>query len=67
MSDTVVAPATPAGRSALAVVRVSGPRARAVARAILGDAELEPRRATTRLARRRGKIVDRVVAVFWVW
>lgn len=65
MSDTVVAPATPAGRSALAVVRVSGPRARAVARAILGDAELEPRRATARLARRQARTVDRVVAVFW--
>lgn len=65
VSDTVVAPATPTGRSALAVVRVSGPRTREIARALLGDAELEPRRATTRLARRRGSVVDRVVAVLW--
>ena len=65
MSDTVVAPATPVGRSALAVVRVSGPGARGVARELLGTEELEPRRATTRLARHRGRTVDRVVAVFW--
>ena len=65
VSDTVVAPATPTGRSALAVVRVSGPRARAVADALLGGPALEPRRATARLARRRGQVVDRVVAVFW--
>lgn len=65
MTDTIVAPATAPGRAALGVVRVSGPQARGVARALLGPAELEPRRATARLARRAGKAVDRVVAVFW--
>ncbi|HEX4048297.1 MAG TPA: tRNA uridine-5-carboxymethylaminomethyl(34) synthesis GTPase MnmE [Elusimicrobiota bacterium] len=65
MSDTIVAPATPPGRGALGVVRVSGPGARAVARELLGCASLEPRRAAARTARRAGRPVDRVVAVFW--
>lgn len=65
MSDTVVAPATPPGRSALAVVRIGGPDSRAVARSLLGPAPLEPRRATVRLARRGERAIDRVVAIFW--
>ena len=35
MTETIVAPATPAGRGALGVVRVSGPGARRVAREVL--------------------------------
>jgi tRNA modification GTPase len=63
--DTIVAPATPPGRGALGVVRVSGPGARRAARELLGDDALVPRRATARTARRAGRAVDRVVAVFW--
>lgn len=45
--DTIVAPATPAGRSALAIVRIDGPRSRAIAQELTrGSFELEPRRAT---------------------
>jgi tRNA modification GTPase len=44
--DTIVAIATPLGRSALGVVRLSGPRALELARSLLGDIHLEPRRAT---------------------
>jgi tRNA modification GTPase len=44
--DTIVAIATPPGRSAIGVVRVSGPAAVDVARAILQGAVLGPRRAT---------------------
>ncbi len=65
MTETIVAPATPPGRGALGVVRVSGPGARRVAREMLGDEALAPRRAATRAARRGGRVVDRVVAVFW--
>ena len=65
MTDTIVAPATPPGRGALGTVRVSGPGARRVAREVLGLESPEPRRATTRLARRGGAPVDRVVAVYW--
>lgn len=43
--DTIIARATPAGRSALALVRLSGARAMTIARA-LGVGDLEPRRAT---------------------
>ena len=44
--DTIVAIATPPGRSAIGVVRLSGRRAMAIAQALLGSVRLEPRRAT---------------------
>ena len=45
--DTIAAPATPTGRSAIAIVRVSGPDAQRLALALLARSEpLEPRRAT---------------------
>jgi tRNA modification GTPase len=65
VTDTIVAPATPPGRGALGVVRVSGPGARRVAAELLGDESPVPRRASARTARRGGRAVDRVVAVFW--
>ena len=61
---TIVALATPPGRSALGIVRISGPRCRELARVLLGT-ELEPRRATPRPLRRNGAVVDRVVATYW--
>lgn len=61
---TIVALATPPGRSALGVVRISGSRCRELARLLLGT-ELEPRRATARKLRRKGTVVDRVVATYW--
>ncbi|MBI2787686.1 MAG: 50S ribosome-binding GTPase, partial [Elusimicrobia bacterium] len=61
---TIVALATPPGRAALGMVRVSGPRCREIARVLLGT-ELEPRRATPRPLRRNGAVVDRVVATYW--
>jgi len=65
VTDTIVAPATAPGRAALGVVRVSGPGAGRIAREIVGLETPEPRRAHARLARRGGRPVDRVVAVFW--
>ena len=45
--DTIVAVATPAGRGGLGVVRLSGPRAAAIAGILLGRSEpLRPRHAT---------------------
>lgn len=66
--DTIVALATPAGRGALGVVRISGPRALELARVLTtGRAAFEPRRAT--LTRIRGAsdsgAVDRVVATYF--
>lgn len=46
-SDTIVAIATPPGRGALGVVRLSGPDAQRIAEVLLGrDRPLEPRQAT---------------------
>lgn len=65
--DTIVAVATPPGRGGLGMVRISGSRAAAVARALLDrPRSLQPRRATvTRLVMREGDAataIDRVVA-----
>jgi len=69
--DTIVAIATPAGRGGLGVVRVSGPRAHAVAAALLGltATGLEPRRATLGRVEllHEGRVVpaDQVVSTFF--
>jgi tRNA modification GTPase len=64
-SDTIVAVATPPGRGAIGVVRLSGPDAHGVALRLLGrERPLEPRRAT--LARIHdpagGRPIDQVLA-----
>jgi tRNA modification GTPase len=68
--DTIVALATPPGRGALGVVRLSGPRSLAIVAAITTSRSvLEPRRAT--LTRIRGVdatpagLVDQVVATYF--
>lgn len=63
--DTVAALATPAGTAALALIRVSGPAAAAVAREVLGR-DPEPRRARHAPYRDRAGIeIDDVVATFF--
>ncbi|MBK9061706.1 MAG: tRNA uridine-5-carboxymethylaminomethyl(34) synthesis GTPase MnmE [Acidobacteria bacterium] len=68
--DVLVAPATPPGVSALAVVRLTGPAgaARAVARRLAPDfpAEPVPRQALLlRLVDAEGRALDRAVVLFW--
>ena len=68
--DVLVAPATPPGVSALAVVRLTGRPAetRAVARRLAPDfpAEPSPRRALLlRLVDAEGRALDRGVVLFW--
>ena len=67
--DTIVALATPPGTGGIGVVRISGPRARSVAGAMLGaGAPLEPRRASLRPVvdpSDGGRHVDRVVATYF--
>src|SRR5262245_47851595 len=66
--DTIVAIATPAGRGALGVIRLSGPRALDLAGALLAcGAALQPRHATlTRITSDDGAgAVDEVVATFF--
>jgi tRNA modification GTPase len=67
--DTIVALATPPGRGALGVVRISGPRSVAIAQAIaFHPRPLEPRRATLTRIRAAGPATgafDRVVATYF--
>jgi tRNA modification GTPase len=66
--DTIVAIATPPGRGALGVVRLSGPGARDLAHALLDHGDtLSPRHATfTRVRNDRGAAaLDEVVATFF--
>ncbi|MDA8243650.1 MAG: tRNA uridine-5-carboxymethylaminomethyl(34) synthesis GTPase MnmE [Elusimicrobia bacterium] len=66
-SDTIVAQATPPGAGALAIVRLSGPSAFAAAAGFLAPAPRAPEHARASLlsVRDSGKLVDRVVAVFF--
>lgn len=64
MTDTIFAPATAAGRAAVAVVRVSGPKTAMVLGAVAGDVP-EPRRASLRrLFDREGREIDQAM-VLW--
>ncbi len=63
--DTIVAPATPAGTSALAVLRASGPTVTAIAQEVLGR-DLVPR--TVHLAKycaKAGEFVDEVLVTLF--
>jgi tRNA modification GTPase len=65
MSDTVFALATAPGRAAVAVMRISGPAARAVLRALTGR---EPRARLARFSILRdpaGEVLDRAIVVFF--
>ncbi|MDO8834139.1 MAG: tRNA uridine-5-carboxymethylaminomethyl(34) synthesis GTPase MnmE [Vicinamibacterales bacterium] len=66
-SDTIVAVATPAGRGGIGVVRISGPRAQEVGRALLETpAPLVARHATlTRVRDESGARLDEVLATFF--
>src|SRR5438270_2661871 len=62
--DTIVATATPNGRGALAVVRVSGARAHEIGRALLSRWPDRPRHAVlTEVRNESGALLDQVVAV----
>jgi tRNA modification GTPase len=65
--DTIVAISTPPGRGGLGIVRLSGPRARSIAEAILRlRAELQPWHAhMAELLDVEGHAIDQVVATFY--
>jgi tRNA modification GTPase len=63
MNDTIYAPATGAGRAAVAVVRISGPRSSEAVRALAGDLP-KPRRAALRQLTRDGVALDDAL-VLW--
>ena len=67
VTETIVAAANPAGRSALAIVRVDGPLAASIATAALGR-KSPPAEKTSTLGIWRdqtGSPIDQVVAVLW--
>ena len=69
-SQTIVAPMTPAGMSAVAALRVSGTRIRDVVAALFGERaakSLEPRRASLGTARdpQGGKLIDSLSYLFF--
>jgi tRNA modification GTPase len=59
--DTIVAIATPAGRGGIGVVRVSGPGASEIARALSPGDALEARHATLRTVQAAGATIDRAI------
>ena len=69
--DTIVAIATPPGRSGIGVVRIAGPLAARIAGAVLSGGPLEPRYATLRSIRDtpdatdKKRLLDRVVATYF--
>ncbi|WP_297507082.1 tRNA uridine-5-carboxymethylaminomethyl(34) synthesis GTPase MnmE [uncultured Caulobacter sp.] len=62
MSDTIFAPATAAGRAAVAVVRISGPKSVTVIEALAGRAPA-PRVASLRTLRHGGKAIDEALVL----
>lgn len=60
--DTIVAPATPVGRSALAIVRIDGPRSAAILRC-LGAVDPEERKATLTHILHNGEEIDECIAI----
>jgi len=65
MTDTIYAPATAAGRAAVAVVRISGPRTRQAVRTLAGGVP-RPRRASLKSLRGPdGEEIDRALVLFF--
>lgn len=64
MTDTIFAPATAAGRAAVAVVRLSGPRTRAAVKALAGGLPPARRASVRRLRDPAGAPIDEAL-VLW--
>src|SRR3984893_2128037 len=67
--DTIVALATPPGRSALGVLRMSGPDSLAIARSLIGDSEFQPKPANVILKSIRklstGESIDHALLTYF--
>lgn len=66
-SVTIVAPMTPAGVSAVAALRVSGPKAKEIAQALFGCENIEPRKANYGILKhpKTKKNIDSLLYVFF--
>jgi tRNA modification GTPase len=65
-SDTIVAPATPVGRSALAIVRIDGPSSAEILAALTDVALPEERHAAFARLHHKGELLDECVAIRYV-
>lgn len=65
MSDTIFAPATAAGRAAVAVVRISGPQSAMAVGALAGDVPAPRRAALRRLFDPEGQQIDQAMVLFF--
>ena len=67
--DTIVAVATPAGRSAIGVIRLSGPASFHIARSLIGDSTFSPEHARASLKTLRdcdtAEVLDRSLLTFF--
>lgn len=65
MTDTIYAPATAAGRAAVAVVRISGPGTKAALRAVAGSVPRERRASLRTLKGAGGDSIDQALVLFF--
>ncbi len=65
MTDTIFAPATAPGRAALAVVRISGPGARAALMALAGSVPAPRRASLRRLTAPDGALIDEALTLWF--
>jgi tRNA modification GTPase len=65
MSDTIYAPATAAGRSAVAVVRISGPATRVALAAVAGGVPRARNASLRTLVAADGEAIDRALVLFF--
>ncbi|MEX1196472.1 MAG: tRNA uridine-5-carboxymethylaminomethyl(34) synthesis GTPase MnmE [Pseudohongiellaceae bacterium] len=64
-TDTICAMATPPGRSGVGIIRVSGPRCRELAEAILGHLPKARNAGLCRFHDRSGQVIDQGIALFF--
>ena len=62
--DTIAACATPPGVSALALIRISGPRASEMVSSLVGK-DLPPRQPLARRLRLEKQVLDEAIITFW--
>jgi tRNA modification GTPase len=69
MADTIVALATPTGRSGIGVVRLSGPQSLAITRKLTGDEQFDPQPRTVHLKKLvepfTGEAIDEAVITYF--
>ncbi|WP_292052787.1 MULTISPECIES: tRNA uridine-5-carboxymethylaminomethyl(34) synthesis GTPase MnmE [unclassified Brevundimonas] len=65
MTDTIFALATPPGRGAVAIIRISGPDTADILRAI-GAGTVKPRLASVRNLRHDGRLIDQALVLYFV-